>query len=234
MMQKAIAKKSDILIILPAYNEEDNIVSVVSEIKDKGYDFVIVNDGSTDKTRDLCKKNSFNMIDYSVNLGLKMAFLGGVTYAWELGYDYVIQYDADGQHDVRYIDALLTWAKQKNTDVVIGSRFINCDKSYSCRMLGSRLLSFLIKLMTKKNITDPTSGMRLYNRNAMRMLLNQVVFGPEPDFVVHLLHKGMRVDEVEVTMKERKSGKSYLDFWTSLKYMVSICSSIVIMEQIRK
>lgn len=228
--------KKDILLIIPAYNEDENLVNVIKKVEESfpQFDYIVVNDGSIDTTKDICEENRFRMIDYSVNLGLKMAFLGGVDYAVKNGYSYVVQYDADGQHNACYIDDMLKCAKTKNVDVVIGSRFLKCGKPVTARMIGSRLISWCIKLSTHKTITDPTSGMRLYNTKAMRVLMHQVCFGPEPDLVAHLLRCGMKVEEIGVTMNERVAGESYLDFIASLKYMFLMISSILLVERFRK
>lgn len=226
----------EVLLIIPAYNEDENLVDVIKKLEKSfpEFDYIVVNDGSVDTTKDICEENRFRTIDYPVNLGLKMAFLGGVDYAVKNGYVYAVQYDADGQHNAHYIDNMLKCAKNQNVDVVIGSRFLECNKPLTARMIGSRLISWCIKLSTQKTITDPTSGMRLYNARAMRMLMHQVCFGPEPDLIAHLLRCGMTVEEIGVTMNERVAGESYLDFIASLKYMFLMISSILLVERFRK
>ena len=198
------------------------------------FDYVVVNDGSLDRTGEICNKNQFKMINYSVNLGLKMAFLGGVDYAIKMGYKYVIQYDADGQHNACYIDEMLKHAKKTKSDVVIGSRFLKHSKPITVRLIGSRLISWCIKMATNETITDPTSGMRLYNLQAMKKMINQICFGPEPDLIAHFLRCGMKVEEVSVTMKDRIAGKRYFNFVASFKYMLLMIGSILLVERFRE
>ncbi len=148
----------DLLIIIPAYNEEKSIERVVKNIITNfpEYDYVVVNDGSRDKTAKICKKNGFNYIDLPVNLGLAGAFQTGLKYAYRQGYEYALQYDGDGQHKIEYVEKLLTEIKS-GSDIVIGSRFVDKKKPFSLRMLGSMVISFSIWLTTGKKIKDPTS-----------------------------------------------------------------------------
>ena len=228
--------KPRILLVIPAYNEEDNLVSVVDNIITNypDYDYVIVNDGSKDNTRRICIERNYNLVDYPINQGLTSAFRGGIYYALKKQYDYIIQCDADGQHDPAYIKELLKAGIIENADVVIGSRFVNDRKTFSPRMLGSRIISFFIFLTTHKIIKDPTSGMRLFNHRAMELIYAQKIFGPEPDAVAHLLRSGMTIIEVPVKIGKRVAGTSYLNFSNSIKYMLHMCFSIAIVEHLRK
>ena len=156
---------SKLLIVIPAYNEEGNIVHVVNELVAHypQYDYVVVNDGSRDHTAALCRQNGFRLIDLPVNLGLAGAFQTGLRYAAENGYDCALQFDADGQHKPEYIQPMLD-ELESGADIVIGSRFLTVKKPKSLRMLGSYLISWAIRLTTGQAICDPTSGMRMFNR----------------------------------------------------------------------
>lgn len=235
-MQEKYEMRPTILLIIPAYNEEDNLVNVVDNIITKypDYDYVVVNDGSKDSTREICIEKDYNYVDYPVNQGLTSAFRGGLYYAIKMKYDYVIQCDADGQHDPAYIENMLNAAINQNADVVIGSRFVNNRKPFSFRMLGSRILSFCMLLTAHKVIKDPTSGMRLFNRRSMELIYSQKDFGPEPDTVAHLLRSGMKVIEIPVEIGERVAGTSYLNLTNSIMYMLHMCFSIIIVEHLRK
>lgn len=228
--------KSNLLLIIPAYNEEANIERVVGGlIRDyPGQNYIVVNDGSKDRTAEICREKGYSLVDYPVNLGLAGAFQGGMKYAYRMGYDYALQYDGDGQHDPKYIAELLQTAEQEQCDIVIGSRFVNERKSKSMRMLGSRLISACICLTTRKRINDPTSGMRLFNRRMIEILANQVNFGPEPDTLAFLMRCGAKVKEVQVTMQERIAGESYLKANVAVKYMIRMCMSILIVQWFRK
>ena len=158
-----------ILLIVPAYNEEENIVRVCRNIRENypQYDFVVINDGSKDRTLELCKENKFPVISLPVNLGLAGAFQTGMKYAYKNDYDGAVQFDADGQHLPEYIDDMVNEMK-KGKDIVIGSRFVNEKKPFSLRMIGSHLIASTIRLTTGFKIKDPTSGMRIFNRETIK------------------------------------------------------------------
>lgn len=228
--------QSDILLIIPAYNEELNIVKVVENIINNysQYDYVVVNDGSCDQTRDLCIKHNFNLIDYPVNLGLAGAVKGGMIYAKYCGYKYVMQYDGDGQHNPDYISDMISMAREENADIIIGSRFVTKKKSWHFRMLGSRIIGFCIQLTTRQKIQDPTSGMRLYNQKAINILSGLENYSPEPDMIAHFIQCNLKVRECQVSMMERMAGESYLNVANSIKYMLNVCFSILIVQWFRK
>lgn len=225
-----------LLLIVPAYNEESNIFRVIERIRNEyqQFDYVVVNDGSADDTEKICRENNYNLISFPVNLGLAGAFQGGMKYALRKGYSYAMQYDGDGQHDPEYIEAMLRKAEEESCDIVIGSRFVSEKKPWTLRMLGSRLISACIALTTGKRIKDPTSGMRLFNRRMIEILANQADYGPEPDTIAFLVRCGARVKECQVAMKDRIAGESYLKLGTSIKYMIRMCMSILIVQWFRK
>ncbi len=228
-------KKSDVLIIIPAYNEEENIESVVSTLeKDYPmYDYVVVNDGSRDATADICRKNGYHMIDLPINVGLSGGVQAGMLYAMKMGYDYAIQFDGDGQHDPAYIESMKA-EMQKGYDIVIGSRFVTEKKPHGLRMLGSRIIGFSLWLTTGKRIKDPTSGMRMFGKNVIRAMALTSDYGPEPDTVAHLIRSGAKVSEIQAQMRERTAGESYLSFSRSIRYMLHMCFSITVIQWCRK
>lgn len=189
---------------------------------------MIVNDGSSDKTAQLCREQGFNLVDLPVNLGLTGAFQTGMKYAYRHGYDKAIQIDADGQHVPSYIESLVRTMEQTGADVVIGSRFVTEKKPRSLRMLGSNLISSLIRLTTGASIKDPTSGMRLYNRMVIEQFAMRSNLSPEPDTLAFLIrHRGAKVVESQVSMRDRTAGESYLTFSKSISYMANTCSAIL-------
>jgi glycosyltransferase involved in cell wall biosynthesis len=227
--------KMKLLLIIPAYNEEDNIVGVVESIvRDyPEFDYVVINDGSTDHTSRRCHKNQFNIVDLPVNLGLAGAFQTGLRYAYSHGYDCAIQFDADGQHKPEYIKLMLS-ELEKGYDVVIGSRFVEQKKPCSLRMMGSFLISGAIKLTTGKKIYDPTSGMRMLNKEMIKEFAMNLNYGPEPDTISYLLKQGARISEVQVQMQDRVNGTSYLTITKSALYMLRMLLSILIIQNFRK
>lgn len=225
------------LIIVPAYNEEESILQVVDEIRKyyKQYDYVVVNDGSTDRTRKVCYDNDINFLDLPVNIGLSGAIRAGMKYANFYDYDYVVQIDGDGQHKPEYIADMLETMKRENADIVIGSRFKTQKKPLSLRMLGSRIISACIFLTTRgKYIGDATSGMRLYNKAMIKRIGYNINNRPEPDTLAFLTNHGVKIEEVQVQMEERVAGRSYLSVINSLFYMIHVLFNIMIFQWIRK
>ena len=232
---------SKLLIVIPAHNEEANIVQVVEELT-RGYpqyDYVVVNDGSRDKTAALCRAQRFSaasgsrLIALPVNLGLAGAFQTGLRFAAENGYDCAMQMDADGQHKPEYIAPMLA-ALEEGNDIVIGSRFLTVKKPKTLRMLGSYIISWSIRLTTGRAICDPTSGMRMFNRAMVEEFAQNLNYGPEPDTISYLIKNGATVKEVQVEMGERLAGQSYLTFWRSVQYMVKMSISILLIQWFRK
>jgi len=226
---------SKLLIVIPAYNEEGNIVHVVNELVAHypQYDYVVVNDGSRDHTAALCRQNGFRLIDLPVNLGLAGAFQTGLRYAAENGYDCALQFDADGQHKPEYIQPMLD-ELESGADIVIGSRFLTVKKPKSLRMLGSYLISWAIRLTTGQAICDPTSGMRMFNRRMVEEFALNLNYGPEPDTISYLIKNGAVVREIQVQMGERLTGTSYLNFTRSIQYMLKMGLSILLIQWFRK
>ena len=222
-----------VLIIIPAYNEEGNIQRVISELRENyaQYDYIVINDGSRDRTPDILDENRFIHIDMPINVGLACGVQTGMMYAYKNGYDYAVQYDGDGQHDAAYIKDMID--VMDGCDICIGSRFANQKKPLSLRMFGSNIIGLAIKITTGKTIKDPTSGMRMFNRATMKIMANSIDYGPEPDTVAHLIRSGARVKEVQVTMRERIAGESYLNLTRSIKYMLHMCFSILFIQWCR-
>ncbi|MCI9162593.1 MAG: glycosyltransferase family 2 protein [Lachnospiraceae bacterium] len=228
-------QKDKVLVVIPAFNEEANIERVVEELAEKypELDYVVVNDGSTDRTAQICQSRGYHLLDLPVNLGLAGCFQAGMKYAWYKGYACAIQFDGDGQHRPEYIQKM----KQKmdeGYDIVIGSRFLDRPKDFSLRMIGSRLISGAIRLTTGVRVADPTSGMRMFNRKMVGEFALKLNYGPEPDTVSYLLKQGARVAEVPVEIAERGGGESYLKPTVAARYMVRMLLSILLIQNFRK
>ena len=223
-----------VLIVVPAYNEELNIVKTVNEIKENtSYDYLVIDDCSKDNTYQVCKEHGFNVLHLPINYGLSSVVQIGFKYAIEHDYDAVLQFDGDGQHDAKYVEKMVKCLEEGN-DIVIGSRYVEEKKPVSPRMLGSRVLTFFIKLVTGKKINDPTSGMRLFGRSVFDEYALHMNFPPEPDTLVYMLKKGKKIKEVQVQMRDREFGESYLNAMRSIKYMLEMTTSIVFIQSFRK
>lgn len=224
-----------LLVVIPAFNEEESLPAVVADLKKNcpQYSYLIVNDGSTDKTGEVCRKNGYNMLDLPVNLGLAGAFQAGLLYAAENGYQAAIQFDADGQHLACYIAPLVAKLRQ-GFDIVIGSRFVTVKKPINLRMAGSFIISFAMRFATGHKITDPTSGMRVFNQSMLQKFARNLNYPPEPDTISYLLHCGAKIGEVQVQVAPRTTGKSYFTIFKSIKYMVTTAVSILLIQWFRK
>ena len=223
------------LVIISAYNEEENIVRVVENLRTNYpmFDYVVINDGSLDATARICRKKGYELIDLPVNLGLAGAFQTGLKYAYRKGYDYAMQFDADGQHRAEYIGPMLEKIEE-GYDIVIGSRFVTEKKPHSMRMIGSRLIAAAIRLTTGKKVKDPTSGMRMFNKKMIAEFALNLNYGPEPDTISYLLKQGATIAEVQVQMDERIAGESYLNITKSMMYMMRMLMSILFIQNFRK
>jgi glycosyltransferase involved in cell wall biosynthesis len=224
-----------VLVIIPAYNEDSNIECVVDSLMNNynQFDYIVVNDGSKDKTADLCRSRGYNFLDLPINVGLAGAFQAGMKYAYKHGYDAAIQFDGDGQHRPEYIEMMQNEIS-KGYDIVIGSRFLTNAKKFSLRMTGSFILGFAIRIVTGTKISDPTSGMRMYGQKMIKEYANNMNFGPEPDTLAYIMRKGAKVTEIQVSMDERLYGTSYLSFANSVMYMVRMILSIFLIQWFRK
>ena len=226
---------SELLIVIPAYNEAENIERVVNRLITEfpQYDYVVVNDGSKDDTAAICRRNGYNLLDLPVNLGLAGGFQAGLKYAARHGYRYAIQFDGDGQHRPEYIESMRE-KMEEGYDIVIGSRFLGLKKPFTMRMLGSSLIEMAIRLTTRVDIQDPTSGMRMFSRRMIEEFAKGLNYGPEPDTVSYLIKQGAKVAEVPVTMDERISGVSYLTPVNASKYMIKMLISMLLIQNFRK
>lgn len=217
-----------VLLIIPAYNEALNIEKTVKDVtSNTNYDYIIVNDCSKDNTKEVCERNNFHMLSLPVNYGLTSGIQAGMKYAYQKGYDIAIQFDGDGQHQAKYLKDLVKEIEEGNCDVAIGSRFANQKKPHSLRMLGSNLISFCIKITTWKKIKDTTSGMRAYNKQAIEEFVKNKSLTPEPDTLVYLIKRGMKIKEVQVEMSDREFGESYLKPLKAIEYMFNMIFSIL-------
>lgn len=225
------------LVIIPAYNESASIIKTIEDIKEnaKEFDFVIINDCSTDDTLNICNKNNFNVIDLPINLGIGGAVQTGYRYAYENNYDIAVQFDGDGQHNAKYLQQMAECLVKNDLSMVIGSRFIKMEgfQSSGMRRIGIKYFTFLIKILTGKTITDPTSGLRMVNKTVIRKFsLNYPVDYPEPESVLAILKEDKRVEEVPVIMNEREEGTSSITIFKSVYYMIKVSLAILI-ERIR-
>lgn len=229
-----------VLLIIPAYNEEDNILKVYQTIQEynkkekTSYDVIIINDGSTDKTSEICHKNKIPVIDLIHNLGIGGAVQTGYKYAYKNNYDIVVQFDGDGQHDVRYVKNIIEPIINKKADMVIGSRFVsNIDtfKSSFARRIGIKIISIFIKFVTGQKIYDTTSGFRACSKELIYDFnLSYPSEYPEPITTSEIIKKKYIVKEIPVEMKEREAGTSSIHTWKKIYYMLNVCLALLVIK----
>ncbi|MEK4177367.1 glycosyltransferase family 2 protein [Aeribacillus sp. FSL K6-1305] len=217
---------SKVLIIIPAYNEEDTIYNTVKKLVETcKYDYVVINDGSTDGTRRILEENNLNYIDLPINLGIGGAMQTGYKYALKHGYEYAIQLDADGQHDPDDLEKLVAEIERSQYDMVIGSRFIEKTnyKGSLMRRIGILYFYYLLLFISRIKITDPTSGYRIVNRKIIKEFSKYYpVDYPEVEVLVKLAQKKYRIKEIKVEMKNRQGGRSSITPLKSLYYMTKV------------
>lgn len=239
-----------VLLIIPAYNEEGSILRVAATLKehftsgdgrnqDYSVDYIVINDGSTDHTADLCRGNGIPMISLSRNLGIGGAVQTGYKFAVLEGYDAAVQYDGDGQHDIQSLDRLVRPVLSGEADFVVGSRFLSGSgenfHSTAMRRAGIRFLSGMLHRFCGLRVTDCTSGYRAAGKRAAAYLSNDYpVDYPEPESLVQLYKKGCRIMEVPAHMFERTSGESSIRLWKSAYYMIKVTLAIMIASVQRK
>ena len=221
------------LVIIPAYNEQASILNTVNDINANapGFDYVVVNDCSTDDTLKICQDNNINVLKLPINLGIGGAVQAGYLYAVRNGYDMAVQFDGDGQHSAKYLNVMCEEMIKQNADMVIGSRFITNEgfQSSAIRRLGIKHFNILIKLLTGKTVTDPTSGMRLVNADIIRLFSEDYPKDyPEPESVVQIIAMGKKVCEIPVIMNERTEGISSISPGKSIYYMIKVTIAMII------
>ncbi|MDE7177650.1 MAG: glycosyltransferase family 2 protein [Lachnospiraceae bacterium] len=230
-----------VLIIIPAYNEEENIAEVIEHLTSQlteetldarlSVDYLIINDGSTDSTLDICNRRHFHYLNLPINLGIGGAVQAGYIYAARNGYDVAVQMDGDGQHDIAYLGDMLKPLLEDEADIVIGSRFLKKEgfQSSLTRRMGIKVLSLLILLTTGKRIMDVTSGYRAVNKRFIDIYANDYPTDyPEPEAIVTaIMHRG-RIMEVPVRMRAREGGSSSITSWKSVYYMIKVTLAILV------
>lgn len=224
-----------VLIIIPAYNEQDNIAETIISLEKccPNVDYVVINDASTDNTKDILKKYNAKYISLPINLGIGGGVQTGYLYALENDYDIAIQMDGDGQHLPEYIPKMIYAITQEKADVVIGSRFINKEgfQSSSSRRAGIKILSFIANKVSGCEVKDMTSGYRAVNRKYIKILSEEYAQDyPEPEALVQCSLLGAHILEIPVIMRERTHGNSSITILKSIYYMVKVSFALMLQK----
>lgn len=227
-------KSSNGIIIIPAYNEEENLRHVLSEVArhNPKLDVLVVNDHSRDRTSPLSREMGAEVLDLPCNLGYGGAVQAGFRYARELQYDFCIQLDGDGQHDPSYIPELAREIMRTENDVVLGSRFLGKAEYHipAIRRLGMYFFGAIVTLTTGQKMTDPTTGYQALNARAIRFFANDnyPTDYPDADTLIVLNYAGFHVKEVPVVMRPRVAGVSMHANWKSIYYVFKMCLAIFV------
>ena len=221
------------IVIVPAYNEQDNIRNTLKDLKENGAgtDILVMNDCSTDRTEEILKEERVNYLSFPVNLGIGGGVQAGYQYARDNRYEIAIQFDGDGQHKAKYLRDLMAPLISGEADIAIGSRFVEHKgfQSSGARRLGIGILSRLIRLLCGVKVLDVTSGMRAVNRRFIEEYAEHYAQDyPEPEALLYAGLRKARIREVPVQMKERAGGKSSISAVRSVYYMIKVSLALII------
>ena len=223
-----------IVAIVPAYDEAGAIAWVVDEIRASGSapDVVVVDDASTDDTAAIAEAHGATVLRLPFNVGIGGAVQAGFRYALEEGYETAVRLDGDGQHDARELPRLLEPIEQGRADLVIGSRFVDGTGSYRpplARRLGIRVFARLVSLLGGQRVTDTTSGFVALDRRGIELFAAEYPHDyPEVEATLVALRSGLRLEQVQVDMRERESGASSITFVRSIYYIVKVMLALLV------
>jgi glycosyltransferase involved in cell wall biosynthesis len=221
------------LVIVPAYNEERTIGSVIERVRREapGFDVVVVDDGSTDCTAQIAEGVGARVLRHPFNLGIGGAVQSGYRYAFDEGYELAVQVDGDGQHDPAEIESLMRTMGSEDVDMVYGSRFL-ADSGYrapAARRFGIRLFSLVLSKVVRQPVTDPTSGFRLCNRRAIELFARDYPHDyPEVEAAVMVVRHRLRILEVPAQMRGRETGRSSITMLRSLYYAIKVTLALLV------
>ena len=226
-------KQKKCLIIIPAYNEAENIEKVVDNLINSfpQYDYIIINDGSKDETERICMNNGYKILNLPINMGIGGAVQTGYRYARDNHYDIAVQIDGDGQHDVSFLAEMIKLIEENKADVVIGSRFVEKEgfQSSQMRRVGINFLSILAWILTGVRVKDITSGYRVINRKFIKIFAEDYPSDyPEPEAMVIAAVHGGKIVEYPVVMRERENGESSITLKKSVYYMIKVTLAMLI------
>ena len=239
-----MSDRSDTLVFVPAWNEEDNLPAVLDELHAglPQADVLVVDDGSTDHTADVAREHGADVISFGENRGLPAGIAAGYEYASERGYEFCGRVDGDGQHPVAELARLLERVRSDQCDVAVGSRFASGDgykayryESSGARRFGTALLRRSMKIALRRPFLDATSGMYAANAKALPILARPYTSeAPEVQALLRLQEEGMRVDEVPVDMRPRASGLSKLRGKKAVMVVLTIAGTLLALERWRR
>lgn len=224
---------SEVAVIIPAFNEEQAIGDLIEELRQCTPDvhIVVINDGSSDETSMIARSKNVCVLDLPCNLGVGSAVQAGYRYAFGKGYRFVIRIDGDGQHPPREIPKLVDAILENDVDLVIGSRYVEKRRyeNTTLRSIGIKILAFLLSLICRSKVTDPTSGFWVINRKLLYYFANDYPDEyPEPEAIALMRRHGFRYLEIPVEFRPRTRGKSTIHGFGAIYYMIKVCLALII------
>jgi glycosyltransferase involved in cell wall biosynthesis len=229
-----VISEREILILIPAFNEEGRVGEVIKGVCTSlaGATILVVDDGSSDRTAEVSTRAGAKVVRHPFNLGVGTALQTGYKFAVKNGYKYVIQLDADGQHPPEYLPWFIAKLKETEADLIVGSRFLNdSDGTMSVvRKLGNRLFARLLSLLIKEKLTDPTSGYRALKSTILQFCVqDQYAFDyPDADFLLTLHRSGFRIEEIPVRVDPRSGGISQHAGLKPVFYTIKMMISLLV------
>jgi len=222
-----------ILVIIPAFNEEETLRGVILGIRSFLFqaDILVVNDGSTDSTGNIARKEEVLILEHPYNMGIGATMQTGFLYALRNGYDIAIQVDGDGQHNPEFLPSLIEPLLEGQANLVIGSRYLldGGFKSTLLRKLGIKFFTSLTWILTRKRVTDPTSGFRAIDQKGIELFVTEYPSDyPEVEALISASKKGLQFQEIPTMMRHRQGGTSSIGILSALYYMVKVTLSISI------
>jgi glycosyltransferase involved in cell wall biosynthesis len=238
-----VAERSDTLVFIPAWNEEENLPAVLDELRAEipDADVLVLDDGSVDRTAEIARDHGAQVLRFEHNRGLRAVIAAGYERAAREGYAYCGRVDADGQHPARELRRLLERVKSEDCDVAVGSRFVAGDgyeayryRPSPARRFGTALLRRSMGIRLGKPFADATSGMYAADAKAMPLLSEPYGSGaPEVEGLIRLAEAGLVVEEVPVDMRERASGESKLVGKTAVKLVLTVIGTLLLYRRLR-
>ena len=239
-----MAERSDTLVFVPAWNEEDNLPAVLDELRETlpEANVLVVDDGSTDGTAEVARAGGAQLVSFPENRGLQEAIAAGYHHALERGYRYCGRVDADGQHPAAELARLLDRVRSGECDVAVGSRFVSGDgypayryRPSRIRQLGQFVLRRLVRWRLDRPLMDATSGLYAVNERALPLLAEPYEAGaPEVEGLVRLTGAGLRIEEVPVDMRERAGGESKLQGKKALLLVLTVGATVLLARRSRR
>lgn len=230
--------KARVLAIIPAHNEADSLAGVISDIRaHTGADIVVVNDGSTDRTPEIALEQRVELLNMPFNLGIGSTMQTGFKFAYSQGYDIAVQVDGDGQHDAAWMPALVQPLVDGECEMVLGSRYLE-QSGYSGsagRRVGTAIFSRILSLMLGQKLTDATSGFRAINRDVIELFAHDYPRDyPEVEALLQVHMARFRVREIPVGMRQRGGGRSSINAFRSIYYMVKVLLALLVVMTRKK